>query len=59
MFLMKNEGIRQKMGMSAFAHSNNFLKENVMKKWYELIDSRDSERKQNIKLTQKLDWGGV
>ncbi|MBD5434579.1 MAG: glycosyltransferase family 4 protein [Treponema sp.] len=58
MFLMKNEGIRQKMGMSAFAHSNNFLKENVMKKWYELIDSRDSERKQNIKLTQKLDWGG-
>lgn len=54
MFLMKNEEIRQTMGMVAFTHSNKFLKENVMKKWYELIDSIDIERKQNTALKKKL-----
>ncbi len=37
--LMNDESLREKMGLAAAVHSENFLKENVMKKWFELIDS--------------------
>ncbi len=37
--LMNNEGLREKMGNAAYEHSKLFLKENIIKKWFEIIDN--------------------
>lgn len=38
MLLMDNQELLHKMSVSAALHSENFLKENVMKKWFKLIE---------------------
>lgn len=37
--LMNNTELWQNMSNAAYKHSENFLKENVIKKWFELIDN--------------------
>lgn len=40
--LMNNVELLQRMSNLAYQHSQDFLKDNIMKKWYELIDSADT-----------------
>ena len=36
---MNNTELWQNMSNAAYKHSESFLKENVIKKWFELIDN--------------------
>ena len=46
--LMNDEQLRAKMAVTAFSYSKCFLKEIVIKKWYDLIDGGNTEENKEI-----------